>query len=179
MSETLPITDLANKISLEYAKEFDYKYAVDKPPINEAFVKEIIEIIKDTYPYALGFGIERAYELIKKKIFEKKEKEAMELSKAKKVLNVAGNGAVLLFGNVRPFFEIPKESKLYFYNVTFQNKMPINPTPFNLQTKLVIPEGVSLVLQNVTIVYNGELGKFIKEYTAPSVFLIKAYGIAS
>lgn len=57
--------------------------------------------------------------------------------------------------------------------------MPSNANPINLQTRLVIPEGVDLVLQNVTIVYNGELGKFIKEYSAPSVFLVRVYGIAS
>jgi hypothetical protein len=57
--------------------------------------------------------------------------------------------------------------------------MPINAIPYKLQTKLVIPEGASLLLQNVTIVYDGDLGKFIKEYTAPSVFLIETYGVAS
>ncbi|MFG1389582.1 hypothetical protein [Acidiplasma aeolicum] len=179
MSEEKTIMELANECSSRYVQEFDYRYSIDNPPLNEAFLKEIVEIVKDIYPYVAGFGIERIYDLVKKKISEKKEKEAIRLSGENKVLNVFGNGAVLLYGNVRPFFEIPKGSRLYLYNVRFQNKMPINATPFNLQTRLVVPAGADLVLQNVTIVYYGELGKFIKEYSAPSVFLIRAYGIAS
>jgi hypothetical protein len=101
----------------------------------------------------------------------------MELPKAN--ISMVGNGSILSFGNVSPFFEIPKGSRLYLYNVRFQNRMPINAIPYKLQTKLVIPEGASLLLQNVTIVYDEDLGKFIKEYTAPSVFLIETYGAAS
>jgi hypothetical protein len=180
MSEMPSIEDLANECSLRYVEEFDYKYSIDQPPLNEAFIREIVEIIKDaSFVLSLGIGLERIYDLVKKKVLERKEKEALELSKANKILNVVGNGSILLFGNVRPFFEIPKGSRLYFYNVRFQNRMPINATPLNLQTKLVIPDGTSLILQNIAIVYDGELGKFIKEYTAPSVFLIKTYGVAS
>jgi hypothetical protein len=174
------IKDLANECSSRYVEEFDYKYSIDRPPVNEAFVREIVEIINDaSVVLSLGSGLERIYGFVKKKVLEKKKKEAMELSKANKILNVVGNDSILLFGNVRPFFEIPKGSRLYFYNVRFQNRMPVNATPFNLQTKLVIPDGASLLLQNITIVYDGKLGKFLKEYTAPSVFLIKAYGVAS
>ncbi len=177
MPVTPSITNLANKCSLRYVQEFDYRYSVDRPPINEAFFKEVVEIVKDAGPL-WGFGIERVYNFVKKKILERKEKQTLELRKSNKILNVFGNGSFLLYGDVRPFFEIPQGSRLYFYDVRFQNKMPRNALPFNLQTSLVIPAGTDLVLQNVTIVYNGELGKFIKEYSAPSVFLIRVNGIA-
>ncbi|GGM68225.1 hypothetical protein GCM10007108_02870 [Thermogymnomonas acidicola] len=179
MSEENTIIELANECSLRYVQEFDYRYSLDRPPVNEAFLGGVIEIVRDIYPYIVGFAIERVYELVKKKITERMERSASQLIKVNKVLNVFGNNSVLLYGDVRPFFEIPKGSRLYFYNVKFQNKMPSNANPINLQTRLVIPEGVDLVLQNVTIVYNGELGKFIKEYSAPSVFLVRVYGIAS
>ncbi|MGP6220885.1 hypothetical protein [Caldiplasma sukawensis] len=179
MSEEKTVMELANECSLRYVQEFDYRYSVGQAPLNEAFLWEVIEIVRDIYPYIVGFAIERVYELVKKKLTEKMEKSASQLIKVNKVLNVFGNNSVLLYGDVRPFFEIPKGSRLYLYNLRFQNKMPSNATPFNLQTRLVIPEGVDLVLQNVTIVYNGELGKFVKEYLAPSVFLVRVYGIAS
>jgi hypothetical protein len=178
MPEEKTIMELANECSLKYVEEFDYKFSVDRPPLNEAFLKEVVEIVKDAGPL-WGFGLERIYDFVKKRINEKKEKEAMQLSGKNKVLNVFGNGAVLLYGNVRPFFEIAEGSRLYFYNVRFQNKMPSNATPYNLQTRLVVPKGADIVLQNVTIVYDGNLGKFIKEYSAPSVFLVRVYGMAS
>ena len=151
MPEEKALMELANECSLRYVREFDYKFSVDRPALNEAFLKEIVEIIKDIYPYMASFGIDRIYELVKKKTNEKKEREAMQLSGKNKVLNVFGNGAVLLYGNVRPFFEIPEGSRLYFYNVRFQNKMPSNATPYNLQTRLVVPKGADIVLQNATL----------------------------
>ncbi|QRF76158.1 hypothetical protein Thermo_01675 [Thermoplasmatales archaeon] len=173
------IDDLTNHCVEKYIQDHDYRYSIGKPPLDQAFFNEVYEIIRDTYPYIIGFALERIYQTVKKKLSEKKEKEAMRLISQQKVLNVFGNGAVLLFGEVRPFFEIPMNSKLYFYNVNFQNGMPTNATPFRLQTNLVVPEGVSLVLRDATIVYEGKLGQFIREYKAPSLFFIKSSGIAA
>ena len=107
MPGTPSITSLANECSLRYVQEFDYRYSVDRPPIDEAFFKEVVEIVKDTGPL-WGFGVERVYNFVKKKILERKEKQTLELTKANKVLNVFGNGSVLLYGDARPFFEILK-----------------------------------------------------------------------
>ena len=178
MSQGPSFDNLTNLCVERYIQDYDYRYSIDKPPLDQAFYNEILEIIKDIYPYVLGFALERIYQTVKKKLLERKEREATKLISQQKVLNILGNGAVLLFGEVRPFFEIPKESKLYFYNVNFQNRMPTNATPFRLQTNLTIPNGASLVLRDATIVYEGELGRFIKEYAAPSVFFIKSIGIA-
>ena len=170
---------LANQFVDKYLQDYDYKYSIDKPPLNQAFYHEVIEIIKDVYPYILGFSLERIYEFVKTKLSERREKETKNLISQQKILNVFGNGSVLLFGKVRPFFEIPKNSKLYFYNVQFQSRMPSNATPFHLQTNLIVPKGADLVLQNAIIVYEGDLGKFIKEYVAPSVFFIRVVGVAA
>ena len=120
MPVTPSITNLANECSLRYVQEFDYRYSVDRPPINEAFFKEVVEIVKDAGPL-WGFGIERVYNFVKNKILERKEKQTLELRKSNKILNVFGNDSFLLYGDVRPFFEIPQGSRLYFYNVRFQN----------------------------------------------------------
>lgn len=172
------LDNLANLCIERYFQDFDYRYSVDKPPLNHAFYQEVLEIVRETYPYVLGFALERIYQIVKKKLYEKKKNEAIKLISQQKVLNVSGNGAVLLFGEVRPFFEIPGGSKLYFYNVNFRNRMPINVTPFRLQTNLTIPNRASLVLRDATIVYEGQLGRFVKEYVAPSVFFIRSVGIA-
>ncbi len=178
MAQPPSFDNLANQFVEKYLQDYDYKYSIEKPPLDQAFYNEVVEIVKEIYPYILGFSLERIYQTVKKKWLEKKERESANLISQQKVLNVLGNGAVLLFGKVRPFFEIPKDSKLYFYNVQFQNRMPPNATPFHLQTKLIVPKGAGLVLQNAIIVYVGDLGKFVKEYVAPSVFFIRVVGVA-
>jgi hypothetical protein len=170
--------NLANLCVGKYIQDYDYRYSIDKPSLDQAFYNEILGIIKDVYPYFVGFSLERIYQTVKKKLLERKEREATKLISQQKILNILANGTVLLFGDVRPFFEIPKESKLYFCNVKFQNRMPANVTLSRLKTDLTIPNGASLVLRDATIVYEGELGRFIKEYAAPSVFFIKSTGIA-
>ena len=166
------IRELANDYALRYIEELNYKYSLDKAPLDEGFVKEVMEIIKVLGEPALGFGMERLYELVKTKIHEREEGEAEALRQANQTIAMFGNGAILKFDEVRPFFEVPKGSKLYLYNVKFQNEMPPNVYPFKLQKALVIPSNTNLVIRDATVVYSGELGKFIKEYVSPSVFII-------
>ena len=179
MPEQPSFDNLTNQFIGRYFQDYDYRYSVNRPPLDQAFYNEVLTIIKEVYPYIVGFSLERIYDFVKKKLLERKEKEATNLISQQKVLNILGNGAVLLFSDVRPFFEIPKGSKLYLYNVRFQSSMPPNATPFRLQTNLTIPKGASLVLRDAIIVYNGELGKFIKEQEAPSMFFIRVAGIAA
>lgn len=178
MKEGSSFDNLANLCVEKYLQDYDYRYSEDKPALDQAFYQEVLEIVKEAYPYVIGFALERIYQIVKKKLYERKEKEATKLISQQKVLNIFGNGAVLLFGEVRPFFEIPRGSKLYLYNVNFQNRMPTNVTPFRFQTNLTIPNEASLVLRDTTVVYEGQLGRFVKEYVAPSVFFIKSIGIA-
>ena len=163
-----------------YLNDYDYRFSVDRQDVNNAFINEIKEIINLAYKTAVISGsLSKLYEFVRKKFNERKEKEAQKLAQENKLINTFGNGAVLYYGNVRPFFDIPDGSKLYFHNVSFSNKMLSTATPYRLQVPLQIPKGANLLLQDVVIVYDGVLGKFVKEGKAPNFFLLRVAGIAS
>ena len=154
-----------------YLNEFDYKYTINQPTVDPVFKAEITNIIETICGVIVAGKV--ICDCVKKELDKRKEKKTQELLAQRKTIPIFENGSVLYYSNTRPFFDIPTGSRLYFYKTTFTNKLPNSVTPFKLDTPLQIPNGVDLVLQDVIIVYDGDLGKFIKEEIAPSVFLIE------
>ena len=75
MSEQPSFDNLTNQFIGRYFQYYDYRYSVNKPPLDQAFYSEVLTIIKEVYPYIVGFSLERIYDFAKKKLHERKEKE--------------------------------------------------------------------------------------------------------
>ena len=76
MPEQPSFDNLTNQFIGRYFQVYDYRYSVNRPPLDQAFYNEVLTIIKEVYPYIVGFSLERIYDFVKKKLLERIEKDA-------------------------------------------------------------------------------------------------------
>ena len=67
--------NLANRFIGRYFQDYDCRYSI-KNPLDQAIYSEVITIIKEVYPYIMGFSLEIIYDFVQKNLLERKKKEA-------------------------------------------------------------------------------------------------------